>query len=672
MNAIRRLKNWWKVTTGRDDSPLDGETPFWILSLVFHIGLLIALSIFFVDFEERQQVTVELSSTLPEVIDLPTMVEVEYEEEEDLGANESENFQAIMDMAPAAEDIDDLEIDVEQEVRDVGEIVVDDYMPEFEPEMDVTSIAVNGVAGAASNNTDGAIDRITQEIVLSLEERKTLVVWMFDQSASLLKQRAEIIRRFENVYTELGQMEAEGAEAFQRHSDIPLLTQVVAFGSGNGTLLRKPTDDLQEVVQAIQNIPVDESGREHVFTAVYETAEKYRNLCRVDRRTGDRERNVMFVIISDECGDDIQNLDAAVSICRKNLIRVYTVGVPAPFGRENTYVKWVDPDPNYDQSVQWAPVRQGPETVRHERVKLHFTEIEEEEELFDSGFGPFGLTRLSYQTGGMYFTVHPNRKIDGSRIPRWETSTYSAHLERFFDPDVMRRYRPDYVTVAEYDRQLQANKARYALVQAGYESRVRPMAPPLLRFEKLNEAVFANTVSQAQRSAAALEPKIMRLYEILKTGERDRDREITLRWKAGYDLAMGRTLAVMIRAASYNAMLAQIKTGLKFQNPKNNTWLLRPDNAISTGSQAQKLAEKARSYLERVVEEHPDTPWALLAQRELKQPIGWKWTETYTKPPEPPQPRRPQVVNNNNNNNPMPRPPRQAPPPPPKRPPPKL
>ena len=51
------------------------------------------------------------------------------------------------------------------------------------------------------------------------------------------------------------------------------------------------------------------------------------------------------------------------------------------------------------------------------------------------------------------------------------------------------------------------------------------MAPPLLRFEKLNEAVFANTVSQAQRSAAALEPKILRLYEILKTGERDRDRE---------------------------------------------------------------------------------------------------------------------------------------------------
>ena len=71
------------------------------------------------------------------------------------------------------------------------------------------------------------------------------------------------------------------------------------------------------------------------------------------------------------------------------------------------------------------------------------------------------------------------------------------------------------------------------------------MAPPQLRFEKLDEARFANELSRAQRAAAELEPKITRLYEILKTGEQDREREITMRWKAGYDLAMGRTLAEM-------------------------------------------------------------------------------------------------------------------------------
>ena len=31
-----------------------------------------------------------------------------------------------------------------------------------------------------------------------------------------------------------------------------------------------------------------------------------------------------------------------------------------------------------------------------------------------------------------------------------------------------------------------------------------------------------------------------------------------------------------------------------------------------------------------VVEEHAETPWALLAQRELDEQIGWKWVEDFT------------------------------------------
>jgi hypothetical protein len=34
--------------------------------------------------------------------------------------------------------------------------------------------------------------------------------------------------------------------------------------------------------------------------------------------------------------------------------------------------------------------------------------------------------------------------------------------------------------------------------------------------------------------------------------------------------------------------------------------------------------------LQGVVQNHSGTPWALLAQRELDEPIGWKWTEEFT------------------------------------------
>ena len=70
--------------------------------------------------------------------------------------------------------------------------------------------------------------------------------------------------------------------------------------------------------------------------------------------------------------------------------------------------------------------------------------------------------------------------------------------------------------------------------------------------------------------------------------------------------------------------------GLKFEDPKNNTWVLKPSDEVTTGSQYANLAKKARMYLERVANDHPGTPWAYLAERELKDPLSWAWTEEFT------------------------------------------
>jgi hypothetical protein len=127
------------------------------------------------------------------------------------------------------------------------------------------------------------------------------------------------------------------------------------------------------------------------------------------------------------------------------------------------------------------------------------------------------------------------------------------------------------------------------------------------------------------------------MFEILKLGEQDRDQEISPRWRAGYDLAYGRVLAGKVRAEAYNGMLAIAKTKLKFADEKNNTWVLQPADSIETGSQAKTLAEKAQTYLQRVMAEHPGTPWAMMAEKELANPMGWTWKERFTPPPEPPQ-----------------------------------
>ena len=98
-------------------------------------------------------------------------------------------------------------------------------------------------------------------------------------------------------------------------------------------------------------------------------------------------------------------------------------------------MKYIDPDPKFDQSPQWLPVHQGPESLLPERIKLSSPARAQDEEQIDSGFGPFGLCRLAYETGGLYFTVHPNRKV-GKKVRPWETAAMSSHLA-----DVFRRAR---------------------------------------------------------------------------------------------------------------------------------------------------------------------------------------------------------------------------------------
>ena len=93
---------------------------------------------------------------------------------------------------------------------------------------------------------------------------------------------------------------------------------------------------------------------------------------------------------------------------------VYIVGVSAPFGREEILVRFRDPDPNFDQSDRYLPVRQGPETIRPENVQLAFigsSGRDDKYERLDSGFGPYALTRLCYETGGISVIKHPRSPI---------------------------------------------------------------------------------------------------------------------------------------------------------------------------------------------------------------------------------------------------------------------
>ena len=658
---LKSIKRYWQIRTGRLETPVDGAGPFWIVSAAFHVLLIALLARFILDANEDKMVVLQAEAPLEEIIEEQEDVSLELNFDElevaELGDDGRLGELVTEVAAPTVDVMTEESLNIDENVSEYGELFSQENF------LDTTAatlapVQVKGTVGTGTSSATGAVDRLTQEILFSLEERATTVVWVFDQSASLIQQREEIIQRFDRIYRELGLIDEQGHKAFKDKGDSPLLTQVIAFGA-DYSVLGEPTDDVDSVKASIGEIETDTSGIENVMTAVIKTVNLRKADRDIDRLTREPKRNVKIIVVTDEAGDDVQRIGEAIRVCNAVQIPIYVIGVPAPFGRPETLVKWVDPDPEFDQRPQWATVSQGPESIVGERLHLDFVGNFRELDLIDSGFGPFHLTRLCYETGGIYFAVHPSRTKPGRRVPSRNTRNYSSHLTYFFDPDIMRRYKPDYVSNQRYFEDLQKFPCRSALVEAANYTTTGDLSSPRLRFVKTNEAAFVNQVTRAQRNAALIEPPLNRLYEMLRAGESGRELEESPRWQAGYDLAMGRAIAAKLRAETYNGMLALIKTQKKFSpavgdRPQNNTWILHPANATETGSQHRKLLEKAKAYLERVVDKHPGTPWALLAERELAIPIGWEWTEFYTAPP----PEREVRPNNNNNvqrRRPMPR-----------------
>ena len=622
MSSIEQARLWWQRTTGEEDTPLDGDTPAWAVSMIVHVAVLLGLATIVIPPDRPSTPPITILQTQPDPVEpiedvlLPPEELVVATPDDASGAQSAESVAAAESLAPLLSD--ESVVPVEMTELFDSDIHVDAPEDVVVPEgLKLSdSIAIRGTVAVGTEGASGAVDRLTAEIKASLDQRPTLVCWVFDQSISLSAQRKEIASRLDRVFDELG---TNGSTAHR-----PDLTHMVfAYGKKVMPVVIKPSRECGEVVQAIESIAVDESGVEMTFTALAEAA-KAAKVARVSPL----QRNVMIVAFTDEVGNDQELSDQVAAFCRTQAMRIYVVGVPAPFGRKQVQVRFVEFDPKYAADDQFPVVDQGPETLYPELVRVRSGK--DSDDPMDSGFGPYSLSKVCAETGGIYFCVHANRKI-GARVS--ETAPMASRLRYFFDGDVMRAYRPDYLPKAKVDQLIAANRAKKALVDAAQSSEVNPLTSPRMTFPREDDGKLAGLLGEAQKAAAVLAPKIDALYGILATGQGDRDKLGTSekRWQAGYDLAMGRVLAAKIRNDAYNIMLAQAKTGMKFKDPKNDTWtLVHSDTVSNVGSQAEKLAIQAKTYLERVVQNHAGTPWAMLAAEELKVPLGYEWRESYT------------------------------------------
>ena len=449
-----------------------------------------------------------------------------------------------------------------------------------------------------AGGTREAIDRITWEISASLRERRTLVVWLFDQSLSLERRRNTIADRFANIYKQLSKMNL--------NTEVMLSTGIVGFGQTVNMLQGRPGTDIEQLTRKIREMQNDASGKELVFTAVDRAVRTFLPEKKKQRA------NMMLIVVTDERGDDFLEVESVTRKCTRSGIRVYCVGNSAVFGREKGYVRYAW-EAEGSRFEEYLPVEQGPETLRMEGVQLPFwTAGGLNLDRMSSGFGPYALSRLCAETGGIYFIA------DQTAGPT-------------FDPTVMRQYSPDYRPIKEYVDELSKNKAKGALIAAAQKAVPEDMIPrPQRRFLASNDNVLRQQITNAQRPLATLDYYLEELHQILQRGERYRDSLDSDRWRASYDLAMGRVLAMRVRAFGYNSMLAEMKVKPRtFASEDYNLWILRPSDEINAGTKVRGMHDEAMDYLSRVIDQHPSTPWARLAKVELEEPLGWEWHEGY-------------------------------------------
>ncbi len=482
-------------------------------------------------------------------------------------------------------------------------------------------VVVQGTTGEGMIQLEGALDRITWEVSKHLQEKRVLLVWLIDASGSLNKQREAVAKRLKRIYGELNALEQQ--EQFARQ-DRPILTGVVSFGQQANFLTKEPTDNFAEIVDAVTRAPNDPSGVENVFGAVTQVIDRWHKY-RIDHG-----RRILIVTVTDEAGDDHgAPLDLAIAKCRRYGAVAYVLGPASPFGKRRGYVPYVAPE---DGKTYQIPVDLGPESVVVENVDIPFWYDGPQYENLSSGFGPYAMSRLVKETGGVYFTTQMTTMAGLATV-----GTYDPHVMKAFEPDYRYGSPQDFLIDMS---QHPVRAAVFAMAQYSQTTSLKANGTPQMSF-RLQPNNFRQVFSEAQKSAAVSGLAIDSiLAQMPPNAEKAYDSEPSLRWRLTFSLNYGRLLAQKIRSMEYNMALATLKTSFSEAdiNSSVNQLIFRPDRDVNYAVNLKKPAKIAQEHLERVIAEAPGTPWAVLASRELRDGFGIQVVKRYIPPPPPPKP----------------------------------
>jgi hypothetical protein len=120
--------------------------------------------------------------------------------------------------------------------------------------------------------------------------------------------------------------------------------------------------------------------------------------------------------------------------------------------------------------------------------------------------------------------------------------------------------------------------------------------------------------------------------ETMKAAAADREKEPSRRWQAHYDYMLARLQLQIGYLFEYQTALGRVRRdGLPALADTHDAWKLVPSETEGGDAEGKKYSAAARKQLEKIIKDYPESPWAELAERALKQPFGLEWQSFQTK-----------------------------------------
>jgi hypothetical protein len=500
-----------------------------------------------------------------------------------------------------------------------------------------------GEVGAMVEGYGAAMGIITQEIVRMMRNEKVTVIWLFDESESMVDDRKEIRENYLRVYDELGIASTQDKDIKRGGSDL-LLTVVASYGKDIHEHTPRPTDNIELIKASIDKVPVDASGAENMCRSIAEMISRYKKTSRA--------RKLAVIVVSDESGDDGDFVEAAVAESRAAKAPIYFLGRESMFGFPYARQRWIDKE---TKEEFWPQIRRGPETPYPEC--LQWNGLHARWDAQSAGFGPYEQVRMARETGGIFFV-----------LPGEETTLVGqgANDKRKYDFLSMREYQPNLVSRPEYVKDRSTSEFRETLWRV--VSRLNPTAnkilfqnhDPELNIQHEHFPLLPKDFEPVARAQALRAVKAMNLtnegIELLEKVKPLRASEATQRWRAGYDLALAQLYMFRLRLFQYLLAMDKHANNMPAPKvPKANEWNFWWDkNSAIVPDQAQFDRLKAafgmkmtrEEYLEMVkteeaaaverlkaiTKDHPGTPWARRAETEIGSGFGFRVADRHWDP----------------------------------------